>query len=277
MHRVGLLVFGAVMLRAQDPWILHVDRGFAEPIARLDLGAGKLIFRQLYNSLGETTDDGLRRFDSFISSKPTANLYSGGQRVGSTQLTQGHDQSCAIFSAKVVKSNPTARLAVSGEILIATHASTRRRASPSEAATLRHLIYSVFRESGVEEQLLPRIKASSILSTELRRHAGRAIIGNFELKTSVVIYDLLAIAEPSSSGYKLIVADMNRAKDVVEETDRRYHTFVDQIDLEGDGSDEIVTQNWNHNGWDYLVWRFDGARWQMVFLGSGGDCYYGLE
>jgi hypothetical protein len=47
---------------------------------------------------------------------------------------------------------------------------------------------------------------------------------------------------------------------------------VEQLDLDGDGTDEIVTINTYYEGWDYTICKEQKGKWEKVYQGGGSGC-----
>ena len=47
---------------------------------------------------------------------------------------------------------------------------------------------------------------------------------------------------------------------------------MEQLDLDGDGTDEIVTINTYYEGWDYTIYKEQKGKWEKVCQGGGGGC-----
>jgi len=48
--------------------------------------------------------------------------------------------------------------------------------------------------------------------------------------------------------------------------------YMDQLDLDKDGVDEIVTISWYYKSWDYTIDRERKGMWQKVYQGGGVGC-----
>jgi hypothetical protein len=203
-------------------------------------------------------------------------IYSGAERAGAASVREseviGEEGGCRILSARISYNGHTPALAVSGNPAIRGHKSKRRAATAAEAASLKRLAIDWLREAGLDAALLQQGRLGPVVSTEMRpgRHA---LIGRFDVESKSSIHRLFAIAEHNGQQYRLTLADV--AKDEVElDKDELEREYVDQLDLDGDGQDEIVTRNLHYEVWDYSVWRLDPrtGSWTSIYNGGGGGC-----
>ena len=48
--------------------------------------------------------------------------------------------------------------------------------------------------------------------------------------------------------------------------------FVDELDLDGDGIGEVITQVSGSESWEYAIYKRRAGRWQAIYKGGGGGC-----
>ena len=115
--------------------------------------------------------------------------------------------------------------------------------------------------------LLKRGKLTPVISTELRNTAGRALIGRFDVESERAEYHLFAVAEKVDGTLDLTLADLNvlekstvfdGGRKTIETDDKneRLVDYVDQLDVNNDGVDEIITKESVYEGQAYKVWSF---------------------
>ncbi len=54
--------------------------------------------------------------------------------------------------------------------------------------------------------------------------------------------------------------------------ERPLQNFVDQLDLDGDGVDELVTEGVGYEGGDFIIYKRQNHQWFQVFRGGEGGC-----
>jgi hypothetical protein len=206
-------------------------------------------------------------------------MFSGGERLGTATVLgsniEGRDGGCVNLAATITYSGPgKPTLATSTTNEIPGHASTRRAATPEETSTLRQLAIEWMTDYGLDKQLLERGRMADAVSTILRADAGRALIGRFDVESKLAIHRLFAIAEQDEGTYKLTLANLQIQHDVEDGVDKNILEYLDQLDINNDGVDEVIALAEHYEGWRYAVWKFDAKHgsWGKKFSGSGGGC-----
>jgi hypothetical protein len=206
-------------------------------------------------------------------------MFSGGERIGVASIQsssiEGKDGGCVTLTATVPwKASSRPLLATSALTEILSHSVQRRPATASEIATLRRLAIAWLAEYGLDKQLLSSGSMGSVTSTILRQDAGRALIGRFDVISKRSIHRLFAVAERVADEYALTLTDLNVQQGIEDEKDKVEQELLDQLDIDNDGHDEVITSVLHHEGWSYTIWRFnrkDGV-WFASYTGGGGGC-----
>ncbi len=217
--------------------------------------------------------------DSFYKPGTLVSLFSGGEKLGTATVLssniEGRDGGCIDLSA-VVTYGGSAKplLAASTTSEISGHASTRRSATPAETETLRQLSIQWLTDYGLDKQLLLRGTTRQVISTVLRENAGRALIGRFDVESKHAIHRLFAIAEQDHGQYRLTLANLEIQHDVGDGTDKTEREYIDQLDINNDGQDEVITSASHYESWSYTVWKFNtNARvWKEKFKVLASGC-----
>jgi hypothetical protein len=105
-----------------------------------------------------------------------------------------------------------------------------------------------------------------VSSTELRKGGGRAIIGRFDVKSKRSLHSLFAVAEQDGTRYRLTLASLVVQNDVDSEKDKQEIEYLDQLDINNDGIDELITMETLYESWGYTIWEFDAKEqfWRAV-------------
>lgn len=229
---------------------------------------------------GDWTDANFDKIEKeFYKAGTAVSVFSGGEKLGSATIRgsniEGRDGGCVNLAATIAYSGAgRPRLAASTVSEISGHAATRRAATAEETATLRRLAVKWFTDYGLAKQLLDHGQTGEVISTVLRPNAGRAIIGRFDVTSKLAIHRLFAIAEQSQGQYSLTLADLEIQHDVEDGVDRAEREYVDQLDINNDGVDEVITSASHYEGWSYAIWEFyaNYKGWRKKFSGAGGGC-----
>jgi hypothetical protein len=214
--------------------------------------------------------------DALIKPGSPVGLFLGGNKLAKAELRGnaviGEPGSCFVLSGQVSYSAPAQPLLAASLEEIPGHVSTRRSATGTEVTILKSLASQWLADYGLDKALLRQGVLGPVISTELRKGGGRAIIGRFDVKSRTAIHQLFAIAEEVGSKYRLTLTNLHIQHDLDDGGDRDEQTYVDQLDLDNDGTDEVVVRSEFYEAWNYAVWRFDSGSWGQIFKGGGGGC-----
>jgi hypothetical protein len=218
-------------------------------------------------------------------------LYQDGRAVGTATVKQGmwskpdapiytlpNCQSLVPLAAVSLDSRVKAGITVE---FLATSATLNSAAAgtplaPSAAASLAH-------EVGSQVARASHIPAARLDSLDF--HAVAITTGATPNPTLVVSYvdpnAEEAAAHGDETSYLFTLADKAGASYSPSFTKvingsaahAEYRRFVDHVDLDGDGVDEIVLEGWQYGGDTYLmVMRYKGGRWNEVYRSSSSWC-----
>jgi len=217
--------------------------------------------------------------NSFYKPGSLESVFSGGERIGTAKVLgsniEGKDGGCVNLAATITyggAGKPTLATNTSSEI--PGHVSSRRAATAEESLILKGLAIEWLTEYGLDKQLLERGRMRDVFSTVLRTDAGRALIGRFDVESKLAVHRLFAIAEQDGGHYKLSLANLEIQHDVEDGVDKTEREYIDQLDINNDGVDEVIASAAHYEGWSYAVWKFDAKQknWRKAFSGSGGGC-----
>ena len=228
-----------------------------------------------------TMEDFDKLENSYYKPKPSLTAFSGGERVGTMTVLgsdiQGRDGGCIDLSATVsyqgVK-EPILATTTKGEI--PGHSSSRRAATVPEISILKSLAVKWFLDYGLDRQVVLRGHMQHVSSTRLRPDHGRALIGRFDVISKLAIHRLFAIAETDQGRYHLTLANLEIQHDIGDGTDKTEREFLDQLDIDNDGADEIITIATHYESYEYDIWKFYENQadnvWRPHYHGIGGGC-----
>jgi hypothetical protein len=85
-------------------------------------------------------------------------------------------------------------------------------------------------------------------------------------------HNLLLVAERSNDQWKLALSSYHVSKDLEDGVDDIEEDFLDQLNLSGNGADEIVTMIGYYESWEYAIYRLERGSWKKIYQGGGGGC-----
>ena len=68
------------------------------------------------------------------------------------------------------------------------------------------------------------------------------------------------------------MAPYHLTKDTEDYVDDVEENFVEQIDSDAGGKDEIIIISYYYESWDYAIYRSRNGKWEKVYFGRGGGC-----
>jgi hypothetical protein len=85
---------------------------------------------------------------------------------------------------------------------------------------------------------------------------------------------MFVIARQHRGTYTFRLVQHYVQRDLTDGTDSEDQYFVDQLDFDGDGQDEVVTIVWFYESNEYRVYarHLQTDRWYELYRGGGGGC-----
>ncbi len=206
-------------------------------------------------------------------------VFSGGEKLGTAAVRssniEGRGGGCVDLSASISYGGPRKPLlAANTTSEIPGHVSSRRNGTTAEVLLLRRLAIRWLADYGLDRSVLQRGRMGQVISTVLRRSAGRALVGRFDVLSKYATHRLFAIAEQDRGRYRLTLTNLEVQRDVQDGTDTTQREYIDQLDIDNDGLDEVVVLASHYESWSYAVWKFDALHgsWGHAYTGGGGGC-----
>jgi hypothetical protein len=216
----------------------------------------------------------------------------GGSEAGSLIIKKSNkDAECAINSADVTLQSQ-ARLN-RNVMAIATNSdslgggkNTRRAPTPGERTAFMPLVQAAYKQKGVPAALLPGLTTVNLTALDLDNDGKAELIGSFVVKkqgASPARYALFLIAEPEGNSYRTTVLQYERYtnKDIMGGADMTaiengvyLERLVDQLDLDGDGTNEVITVTDGFEGDTYHIYKKQGGNWNKVYEFGNYRCAF---
>ena len=203
-----------------------------------------------------------------------ASLYVDGKQRGKVRIEAIKDHQCNSAAALVV---PT----VSGLLKIiglATNADVRPRpgnrrdATASERTQAALLAAREFRRNKVAAPLMTRINVDKLTAIEVDESREKTLVGSFYVQTKTERHDVFLIVRENPSGLALEYADYGRTEDLADFTDHKSILFIDHLDLNNDGSDEIVLRIGGYESERYDTYARRAGKWRRVATSFEAGC-----
>lgn len=219
-------------------------------------------------------------------------LFGGGDAGTAAVKASGKDNECAKTSADVtlqtqarLNSNVMA-LATNSDSLGAGKGS-RRAPTAAERASALALAQTAFRQKGVAAALLPSLTVINLTALDLDRDGKAELVGSFVVKKTKgpqARHMLFLLAEPQGADFKTAIAEYDQidAKSImsgseitaIEQAGIYVERLLDQLDLDGDGTGEVLTTTMGLEGDGYTIHKKRQGQWAKVYEFSNYRCAF---
>lgn len=248
-----------------------------EPVVIIDRG-------RFIQPIGFDVEEDNVKYQQFISNyykKGTSYpILFGGSKLGTVIIDEQIDAGCSSIAKVQLKTS----INVEGEtrVLATTSHSTRvrksfrRGADQSEKSAMLLLAEKIYQEKGIPKDQLKNISIVSLDAIDFNGDGKAELAGSFTIGEEVtqnrpVLFRLFIVAERQNTTYKASLSLYNEAPE--SGTDIWQELFVDQIDLDGDGIDELIIKEINTSrNTGYLIYKKKHGQWIKIYEGGGSGC-----
>lgn len=233
---------------------------------------GDLIAIEIFNPLGPKAEEKpVYKVGEHIT------LFVGGERRGDVRIKKVMPLQCD-SSAALVSTGPSFRLPkdtmalASNSDEIRPHTNTQHQASELQGNYARQLTMDEFRKQAVPATVAKNIKIDKLVVTKLDSTDSEFLVGSLSLVTKSVRHDVFLIAKISESPATAEFVRYHKTTDLEDGKDSEDIRFVDQLDLDGDGFDEIVVEVTGYENEEFAIYHRSNGSWAQVHLGGQGGC-----
>ena len=233
---------------------------------------GNLLAIEIYNPKPRPADQ-----DAVYNVGEHLALFVGGQKTGDVSINKVMPMQCD-SSAAVVSSGPSVHLKKEDMALatnaqrIRPHANSQRPANANEVELARQLAMNEFRKHGVPDAWAKKIKVDRLVVTKLDDSGSEFVIGLLLLETQKVWHQVFLVAKVGNSGASVEMVRYHKTEDKEDGIDGEGDRFVDQLDLDGDGTDEIVVEVTGYESEEFRIYKRQNGSWHQVHVGGQGGC-----
>ncbi len=197
-------------------------------------------------------------------------LLFGGAEAGSVTVKERYKE-CICLTASV-DAQTTAKLG--GEVrALATNSaklgglqSSRRAPTIEERAAVMNLAKQAFKQNKVAAGFLANITTINLTAMDLDGDGKAELLGSFEVKGyKDTSHALFLIVEPQLSDYKIGLSWYKLNNNEETNESRR---LVDQLDIDGDGIGEVVTESSYYESTDFTIYKKVKGVWRSVYQGG---------
>jgi hypothetical protein len=204
-------------------------------------------------------------------------LFVAGQRQGNVTVKKVMPFQCD-SSALLVTTDWSFSLR-NGAMALATNAATvrshethQRQPNEAELDRAKLLAMNEFLKHGVLGKFSKNLKVEHAMVMRVDEAEGEFFVGTLSLEAEGADHEIFLVAKMASSGDTMELARYHKTTDIEDGKDAQYVRFVDQLDLDGDGTDEIVVEVMGYESEEFVVYKRAGGRWRKVHVGGRGGC-----
>jgi hypothetical protein len=282
LHLAAALLAATVSLTPQPQVLFALVRGeedgmAIEPITMVTkkpgpcAGCWKLSFADPTQDEGMTADDFVARY---YRHGLKYRALSGGADVGTATVDEEANLGCESMAASLSPPLPGYWGIAVGSLHVPPRKVVRHEATAEEKKALLALARDAFRQKGVPPALLEKMEKSEVFATDLNQDGKWDLIGSFEAKgkefSSTRRLFLIALAD-DAGGYRTEYVWYFRQN--ASENSTATMEFFDTIDLDEDGTDEVIATNEYYESHDYVILkRSPNGKWKIVYQGGAAGC-----
>jgi hypothetical protein len=203
-------------------------------------------------------------------------LIFGGGEAGNVTVKKW-SEGCNNIHAEVT---PATSVRLGGHVMaLATNsetlgkrASARRAPTDAERAQTMTLMKSIYSQHRTPAGLMASIKLTNLTATDLNGDGKYEMIGSFTLGSKNKFErDLFLIAHQQGATMRADFVKF-QAYQPPPETFLSSIDFIDQLDLDGDGTGEVFANQGGFDGYALLIFKKVNGRWRQVYDTLGDAC-----
>ena len=213
---------------------------------------------------------------AYLNSGQKYPLLFGGSEIGAVDVEAAVGISCESLTATVRPSVPlpNAQRALAATSIQGLRLRTnwRQPNTTGQRSEFLNAAAAYLTKKGVTGVLPSAIKLRNLRLTKVRLDGPNALVGSITFKDSTTKRNLFLVLEQGETNSDVDMASYHVTKDLEDYVNEAEEDFVDQLDLDSDGVDEIVTISYYYESWDYAIYKERDGKWEKVYKGGGGGC-----
>ena len=162
-------------------------------------------------------------------------------------------------------------LALSGEVSPA-HPSFQRLANMDERKALVDLSRKYLTSHGHKITLKARIQIHDVVATKASASGWPLLVGSISFTQDKVEYWLFAILEEHAGEWGMGIAEVHPIQDLEDRKDAEQENFLDQLDINRDGVDEIFSFSTYYEAGSFAAYGLGGGVWKRIYKSHIAGC-----
>jgi len=204
-------------------------------------------------------------------------LYSGGENVGSVSIQKSGPLQCD-SNAAVVSFNGSLHFSkdvialATNATAIRTHRNVKRPVDDAERSMMIQVAISQLQKQGVFATVSSKFNTDNLVATSVDSSGATTLIGLVSVELNKVRHETFLIVRVAGSQPVVEMSSYHQTMDLDDGKDSQNLRFADQLDLDGDGIDEVVVELTGYENEEFWVYKRGGATWTRVAVGGQGGC-----
>jgi hypothetical protein len=199
-------------------------------------------------------------------------LYLGGYQAGSVKVQSIVPLQCNATAAVVMAAPafPKDAMGVATQALrITGHPDFRRPPIEAEREEAVRLAAAEFQKLGLQPANETNVRMQHAIITKLDNGGDDVLIGEFSLLWGGARHELFLVAR--TGGFPQL-SRYHRVLDLEDGKDSQYMRLASQLDLDQDGTDELIVEVTGYESEAFWIYKRIGGVWKRVSVGGEGGC-----
>ncbi len=204
-------------------------------------------------------------------------VFAGGEQSGQAIVKKIAPLQCN-SSAAIVAANTsmhfsdTTMALATNAAAIQSHPNRQRDPMPQERLQAIRLAMIEFRKHGVSQALASEVKLERLIATQIDRDGREILSGSLTIKANKAEHRVFLVIGIARDSATTELVEYHRTTDLEDGKDSLGLRFVDQLDLDGDGVDEVIVEATGYESEGFLIYKRQSGTWKQVWVGGGGAC-----
>lgn len=228
-----------------------------------------LIAVQIFNREGRTAGSAPYKVGEHLA------LFAGGQRQGDVTIKKVMPFQCN-SSAAVVMAGPSVHLGKDAMALatnaekVRSHGNNQRAPNEAELDHVKLLAMNEFLKHGVPAEFSKSLRVDRAIVMRVDETEDDLLVSSLFVEVEGVRHQIFLVAMMAGATTEL--TRYHKTTDIQDGKDAQDVRFVDQLDLDGDGTDEIVLEVTGYESEAFAIYKRMSGRWTRVHVGGQGGC-----
>jgi hypothetical protein len=230
---------------------------------------GELIMIEIFHPPGRRNPEAPYRVGANYA------VFSGGEQTGQAIVKKIAPLQCnstaAIVAANSTPFSDTTMALATNATGIQSRPNRQRDPGPQERLQAIRLAMTEFRKHGVPQALASEVKLERLIATQIDTSGTKILSGSLTVKTNKAEHRVFLVVGMVGDNAITELAVYNRSTDE-DGKDSQLFRFVDQLDLDADGVDELVVETMGYETEAFLIYKRQSGAWKQVWVGGGAGC-----